>query len=187
MSIITVWPSLIRAAAAAPIASLASKRSMTVSSNGGSALTLTAPPRTRSMRPSRASSSRSRRTVISDTPKLVASSVTCVAPERMARRISCRRCAGTVWRVPGPVTAGGEQVRAFSGDFYQTARRAGERRFAAPPRHLLDGDLRAALAGRLHRGRGLAAVLGDRDDELLAALERALALQRHLHRAARGA
>ncbi len=98
MSIITVWPSRTRRAAAAPMRSFASKRSTAVSANGRSVLALTAPPRTRSSLPSRASARRSRRTVISDTPKLPASSDTCVEPERTARRMSCRRWAGSLCR-----------------------------------------------------------------------------------------
>jgi hypothetical protein len=98
MSIITVCPSWTSAAAAAPIRFFASKRSITVSANGRSVLAFTAPPRTRSSLPSRASARRSRRTVISDTPKLAASSATCPEPDRTARRMSCLRAAGTVCR-----------------------------------------------------------------------------------------
>ena len=57
---------------------------------------LTAPPRTRSSFPSRASSRRSRRTVISDTPKLCARSLTCAGPDWTARSIAWRRCVGSL-------------------------------------------------------------------------------------------
>src|SRR4051812_27942702 len=94
MSIITVWPSSTSAAAAAPRRSLTSKRSTSIWANPGSPLP-TAPPCTRSSFPSAASALRSRRTVISDTPKLSARSATWAAPPRTARRISWRRWAGS--------------------------------------------------------------------------------------------
>ena len=80
MSIITVWPSSTSAAAAAPSRSLTSKRSTSICENPGSRPFSTAPPWTRSSLPSRASAWRSRRTVISDTPKLSARSDTCAVP-----------------------------------------------------------------------------------------------------------
>ena len=138
MSIITVAPSATSAAAAAPIRSLAAKRSTAVSSNGGSPAACTAPPRTRSSLPFSASSRRSRRTVISDTPKLAARSLTCVEPDCTARSIAWRRCAGSRGRgsVNGALPAAGRAPaprRRASRTRRARTRRRRSRSYAAAP------------------------------------------------------
>ncbi len=104
------------AAAARAIASLAGSSQCALVSNPGSPLdgasTRTAPPCTLCTRPRRASASRSRRTVMSDTPRSRTSSVTRTPPRaRTCSRMSTRRWPASGWALsaigrPPSITSG---------------------------------------------------------------------------------
>ena len=101
-------PGATRAAAARAMASFCGCSSTDLASKPGSWLLgapgSTAPPCTFSIRPARASASRSRRMVISDTPRRWVRSLTRALPaRRMSSKISDCRCLASILDLPYPL------------------------------------------------------------------------------------